>query len=388
MIMNSFLYKLVGLYELLNKRVTVDETLEHLYTTFNEHIPYDRIGIALLDKEGNVYSHAIHTNYMPILKEGFFISLYNTSLKDIVSTKQPRVINNYVEYLKENPNSEPTKLLLEEDIMSSVACPLITNDLCFGILIFSSKSANIYNDIHVDYAKRISNHMAITIEKNLLVDDLILTSITGFARLVEAKDSDTGLHLERMQNYSKIIAMELRYTEKYSKVIDNLFVEDIIRFSPLHDIGKVGIADGILLKPAKLTPEEFEVMKKHTLIGSEVLKKASNNLLRNGRHFFDIGIEIALSHHERYDGKGYPLGLSGEDIPLSARIVMVADVLDALTSKRVYKNAIALDDAINMIVDESGKSFDPIVVQALLDSKDKVMSIYEKYQESIDFERR
>ncbi|PKM94563.1 MAG: hypothetical protein CVU84_10895 [Firmicutes bacterium HGW-Firmicutes-1] len=386
--MDGFLYKLVGLYELLNKRVSVEETLEHLYKTFKDYIPYDRISIALLDNEGNIFSHDLLSHYEPTLKKGFSMKLENTSLKNIISSKQPRVINNYVEYMYENLNSESTKLMLNEGIMASLACPLITNDLCFGILLFSSKTINIYKDEHVYFAKMISNNIAITIEKNLLVDDLILTSITGFARLVEAKDSDTGVHLDRMQNYSKIIAIELQKTEGYSELISNSFIDDIIRFSPLHDIGKVGIADGILLKPAKLTPEEFEVMKKHTIIGSEVLKKASNNLLRNGKNFFEVGIEIALCHHEKYNGQGYPFGLSGDDIPLSARIVMVADVFDALTSKRVYKSAIAVEDAIEIIIDESGKSFDPNVVQALLDSKARILEVYQKYHETVDFDRR
>jgi response regulator RpfG family c-di-GMP phosphodiesterase len=234
----------------------------------------------------------------------------------------------------------------------------------------------------------IANQMAITIEKNLLVDELILTTIIGLARLVEAKDSDTGMHLERMQNYSRVIATTLRRIDKYKSIIDNQFINDIFKFSPLHDIGKVGIADGILLKPAKLTPEEFEVMKKHTIIGAEVLRKASTNLLQNGRHFFDMGIEIALSHHEKYNGKGYPYGLSGGAIPLSARIVTVADVFDALTSKRVYKRAMDLDFSLQMITDESGKSFDPDIVEALLNSKEQILEIYEKYHESIDIDRR
>lgn len=129
----------------------------------------------------------------------------------------------------------------------------------------------------------------------------------------------------------------------------------------MHDIGKVGIADGILSKPAKLTQEEFEVMKRHIVIGAEVLKKASNNLLRNGRHFFDMAVEIALYHHEKYNGTGYPFGVKGDEIPISARIVMVA---------------------------ERGKSFDPDIIDALIDEKEEFFVIYEKYKESIDFERR
>lgn len=386
--MNKFLYKLVDLYALLNKGITVEETLKHLYQVFEDDLPYDRISIVLLDKEGNLNTQNVYTNYQPILRKGFQDRLNNSSLNHIITTKQHRLINNYEVYSNENPNSHTSKLMIEEGIMSSLACPLISNGLCFGTLIFSSKKVDAYNDTYVGFANMIANNMAIAIEKNLLVDDLILTSITGFARLVEAKDSETGLHLDRMQNYSKIIALEMQKTEPYQKVIDQTFIDDIVRFSPLHDIGKVGIADGILLKPSKLTPEEFEVMKKHTIIGSEVLKKASNNLLRNGKNFFNIGIEIALCHHEKYNGTGYPNGLVGEDIPLSARIVMVADVLDALTSKRVYKNAIAMEEAFYIIEQESGISFDPNIVKALIDSKERILDVYNRYQENIDFDRR
>lgn len=386
--MDSYLSELVKLYELLNKRISVEETLRYAYQMFKGYIPYDRIGIVLLGNEGKFYSQAVCSNYDNKLRKGYCVNTYDTSLNNIILTKEYRVINDYKKYLVENPNSEATQLIVEEGIQSSIACPLITNDICFGILIFSSKQLNAYQHKHLDLAKMVANAVAITIEKNLLVDDLILTSITGFARLVEAKDSDTGLHLERMQNYTKTIAIQLQSSKKYKQVIDESFIENAYRYAPLHDIGKVGIADGILLKPAKLTQEEFEVMKRHTIIGAEVLKKASNNLLRNGKHFFDMAVEIALYHHEKYNGTGYPFGLREDEIPISAKIVMVADVFDALTSKRVYKTALAIEDALNIIMAEKGKSFDPDIVDALMDAKEEMLMIYEKYQENIDLERR
>lgn len=386
--MENYLVELVKFYELLNKRISVEGTLRYAYHMFKEYIPYDRIGIALLGNEGNFYSQAVCSDYDPKLGKGFSLSTYDTSLNDIIITKKHRVINDYKRYLIEHPNSQATQLIVEEGIKSSIACPLITNEICFGILIFSSKNLGAYNNKHLEIAKMIANAVAITIEKNLLVDDLILTSITGFARLVEAKDSDTGLHLERMQNYTKTIAKKLQKNKKYKEIIDDSFIDNAYRYAPLHDIGKVGIADGILLKPAKLTQEEFEVMKRHTIIGAEVLKKASTNLLRNGKHFFDMAVEIALYHHEKYNGTGYPFGLSGDDIPVSARIVMVADVFDALTSKRVYKNALAIEDALKIIRAERGQSFDPDVVDALMEAKDEMLMIFKKYQENIDFERR
>ena len=386
--MDNFMNNLVNLYELLNIGISIEGTVEYIFNSFGGYIPYNRIGIAMLDINGKVYSQAVQSDYVPLLKEGYSVDLPYTSLRALIKNREIRILNDYVEHLKQSPNSEPTKLIVDEGIRASIACPLVTNNICIGVILFSSKQKNIYDENHASMAKLIANFMAISIEKNLLVDDLILASITGFARLVEAKDSDTGLHLERMQSYSKIVAESLGKKNKYKNIVTDQYVKDIFKFSPLHDIGKVGIADGILLKPAKLTHEEFEVMKTHTIIGADVLKKASNNLLRSNRHFFDMGIEIVIGHHEKYNGKGYPHGISGDEIPISARIVAAADVLDALTSKRVYKNAIDLESSLQIIAEDSGKSFDPDVVEALFDSKTQVVDIYEKHRENIDLERR
>jgi putative two-component system response regulator len=151
---------------------------------------------------------------------------------------------------------------------------------------------------------------------------------------------------------------------KYAGIIDDEFVHLVYQTSPLHDIGKVGIPDSILLKPGRYSDDEFELMKAHTTIGAETLDAA---LAQNPKaRFLQVAREIAAAHHERYDGRGYPLGLSGEEIPLSARIVAVADVYDALTSKRVYKDAFAHHVARNIILKDSGTHFDPDVVDAFL----------------------
>lgn len=385
--MEDFYLNLVKLYELIGSGKSIDDVLHCAFESFKKFIPYDRIGLALLDSDSNIYAFDLKSSYDTSLKSGYSLGIQQTSLKNVINNKKPRIIKDYKKYLEENPKSEPTKLIVEEGIRSSVTLPLITNGICVGVLFFSSREVDAYSDDYVNMIKAIGNNVAMTIEKDLLVDDLILSSIVGLAKLVEAKDSETGIHVERMQNYSRVIAKTLAKKEKYKNIINYKYIEDIYKFSPLHDIGKVGIADGILLKPAKLTPQEFEVMKSHTTIGAEVLKKASNNHLRKGRHFFDMGIEIALHHHEKYNGEGYPYGLKGEAIPLSARIVMAADVLDALISKRVYKNAVDIDYALKMIEDEKGKMFDPDVIDALFESKDEIVEIYEKFKEDFDWSR-
>lgn len=186
--------------------------------------------------------------------------------------------------------------------------------------------------------------------------------IFALAKLAESRDPDTGHHLERVQRYSRRLAEKLAETQMGFERLDVDFIRLVYQTSPLHDIGKVGIPDHILLKPGRLTPEEFEIMKSHTSIGAETLEAALVNYPQ--ARFLQVARDIAAAHHERWDGKGYPNGLAGKTIPLAARIVSVADVYDALTSKRVYKDAFTHEAARNIIVAEAGKQFDPQVVRA------------------------
>ena len=382
--MGVFASKVIGLYETLNRGCTPSDILDRLYKEFREDIPFERVSIVLTNNEGQIYLNELRHKKASNMLQGRLVDAEDTSLSEVFRRQEPRIINDYQDYFAQKPSSELTAMLLEEGIRSSMAYPLVVNGIGIGALIFASSTPNAYNGDLLAKARILANILAVAVEKTILVDDLILASITGLAKLVEAKDSETGLHLQRIQNYSKIIAEQLSTTSKYQRVIDEQFIEDIYKFSQLHDIGKVGIADGILLKRAKLTEEEFAVMKRHTVIGAEVLKKSSNNLLRRGRHFFDMAIQIALGHHEKYDGTGYPYGLAGEAIPLSARIVSLADVFDALTSKRVYKQPIDIDVSFKMVADESGSHFDPDIVQAMLDRRLDIIEICELYKENIE----
>ncbi|NIA16973.1 MAG: response regulator [Planctomycetes bacterium] len=188
--------------------------------------------------------------------------------------------------------------------------------------------------------------------------DLVVFSL---AKLAESRDPETSLHLDNIRQYSQILA-EHYFRGGISDEVDEVFVRNLYRSSPLHDIGKVGIPDAILLKPDRLSTSEFEILKRHTIIGYEAL----NSVVRHGNSggFLEMGAEVARSHHERFDGSGYPDGLAEYEIPLSARIVALADVFDALTSIRVYKTAIEPEVAKAMIENEQGRHFDPDVVDA------------------------
>lgn len=207
-------------------------------------------------------------------------------------------------------------------------------------------------------------------------DVVVMRDLTIFvlAKLAESRDPETGAHLERMRCYSRILADQLRQQGPYTHLVDEEFVEDIYRSSPLHDIGKVGIPDAILLKPGRLTAEEFEVMKRHAVIGAETLEEAARQSGGCGK-FLTMAIEIARHHHERFDGSGYPDGLAGQQIPLSARIVSLADVYDALTSRRVYKEAFASDTTTGIIEAEAGTHFDPAVVEAFRAREDDFRAV-------------
>ncbi len=206
--------------------------------------------------------------------------------------------------------------------------------------------------------------------------DIVIFSL---AKLAESRDAETGNHLERVRFYSKILAEALVRSGKLPVQLDNLFIENIFLTSPLHDIGKIGIPDHILLKPGRFNDKEFEIMKSHTLIGFETLNDALKRYPK--ADFLRMSAEIARSHHEKFDGSGYPDGLKGEEIPLSARIVALSDVYDALVSKRIYKNIYSHDMSKNIILNDSGIHFDPIVVDAFLICEKKFIEISARFAE-------
>lgn len=204
-------------------------------------------------------------------------------------------------------------------------------------------------------------------------------TIFALAKLAESRDPETGAHLERVRNYSRILAQQLRKNNAIGSRITDKFIELMYLTSPLHDIGKVAIPDYVLLKPGRLDDEEFEIMKSHTTEGAATLDYALQ--MQPDAEFLIIARDIAACHHERYDGKGYPNGLAGDEIPLCARIFSVADVYDALISKRVYKKAFSHDVAKNLIVDGSSSQFDPNVVTVFLELEHEFKDIAAGYSE-------
>lgn len=375
------LNRLILLIENINQNDSFEEILQYIYSTFSVFIPYTYIGIALIEDDGKSIkaSYGISDETVNELGNdllGHKVSIDETSLGDVIKTGKVRVINDLEMYCEGKPVKEYNRVILKNGIRSSITLPLKINQKPVGVIFFSSTGKNIYTKEHVLFLKTLANSIAISFHKNIMQNDLLFSSILALAKLAESRDSDTGEHLQRMKVYSGMIAELLAQDSKYSKAITPEYIQDIEKFSSLHDIGKVSIRDDILLKPGRLTPAEFEIMKFHTVYGAVVLKEADRYIKKNGKSYFKTGIEIVEGHHEKWDGSGYPKGMKGEDIPLSARIIALSDVFDALTSKRPYKEAYSFEKASDIIAQGKGTHFDPEIVKVFLENKDKFYEVY------------
>ena len=217
-------------------------------------------------------------------------------------------------------------------------------------------------------------------EENLLIQDV---SIRALAHLAEIRDLETGNHLRRTQGYVQVLAMHLKSHPRFSNFLTPRNIQLLLKSAPLHDIGKVGIPDHILLKPGKLTPEEHEIMKTHSQMGYFALEQAEKDAERP-IDFLAIAKDIALCHHEKWDGSGYPAGLAGDAIPIPARLMALADVFDAIIFQRAYKPPLPFEQALDFIKEKRGSHFDPDVVDAFLACLDEFQSIAQQNAEVSD----
>ena len=191
-------------------------------------------------------------------------------------------------------------------------------------------------------------------------------TIIALSSLAETRDNETGNHIRRTQMYVRLLALRLQSHPRFKEFLTDDNIDLLYKLAPLHDVGKVGIPDHILRKPGKLTPEEFEIMKTHAELGANAIAVAENEI-NNRSHFLRIARQIAVGHHEKWDGSGYPYGLRGDDIPIPARLMALADVYDAISSRRIYKGAMNHDEVTSIIIEAKGKHFDPDIVDAFVD---------------------
>lgn len=279
-----------------------------------------------------------------------------------------------------------------ENRVKSVLCMPITHQGKISCIVYleNNLNAGVFSPDREELLHHLGIQAAISLHNSSLYSRLEDTlqklykehvgMTFAICKMAESRDPETGEHLERMREYCRVIAMHLQQKKKYRSVITDEYIEHIFVASALHDIGKIGVPDSILQKPDKLTSAEFEIMKTHTTIGQKSLMEVDR--LYPGNDFISMGVEIAATHHEKWDGSGYPMGLKGTEIPLAGRILALGDVYDALTSRRVYKEALSHEKSCSIIQRGRGSHFDPEIVDAFNATQSEFIKIKETFRDN------
>lgn len=376
------LNSLFGLTDRIYQATSLDEIIKFVYQEFNGLLPIDWVAMLRMDvsKQKMIVGH-IYSDEEQILREGDVISVNHPVLQDVFNENKVVSFNNLEAELKKyNGENEFFKKLVHMNMKSMIVFPLFISGDERALLIFSTHEENAYKNSHRELLSNITSQVSHAFERSIGMESLVVSAVEGLAKLAESRDPETGDHLERMSLYCYILAQELYDEGIYQEEYGNSYPRHVFNFAPMHDIGKVGVEDSILLKPGQLTDEQWVEMKKHPVIGADVLRRCESQVNLAGYSMFKIGIEIAEGHHEKFDGSGYPYQRKGQEIPLSARIVALADVFDALTSRRPYKEAWPVEKALILIDEETGKHFDPEVVKAFKSALPKIMEVYDKHK--------
>jgi response regulator RpfG family c-di-GMP phosphodiesterase len=370
---------------MLNRGKSTEEIFVTLNSTLQKIIPYKSLALLLINLDsGEVTPKVIVSQSESIVDSKSVFSIDDSVLQNISVNKTVLCIDDIDSSLGIYPDSELLRLLTRLGVRSLIVLPIIMKDETRGFLLFTADKGRAFILSHITFLESIGGQISFSIERAELIEKIeqhtknlehtidirtkeILktqkTTIFALSKIAETRDRTTGDHLERIRSYCVLLAQILKYTG--SEEITNQYIRDLYDSSILHDIGKVGIPDTILLKDRSLTDEEIAIMERHTTIGYDALKSASQNLGRDS--FLSMALDITLYHHERWDGSGYTKGLKELEIPLSARIVAIADVYDALTTKRPYKQAYSHEASLDIMNKESFK-FDPQLFKIFMEN--------------------
>jgi len=362
----------------LNRHIPLKEKLISAHRALKKTLPFIvRVAVAIYDPGTRVLKTFIHSsenespleNYQSLLDD-------SPSLKKIIDRGLPRVINNMVTI--DDGSKEHTRRIGRAGYSASYTMPIFNDGEFLGFIFFNSLEADVFNEKTLSQVDIFGHIISLMIIKELSTIKALAAALKTTGKIAHIRDPETGSHLDRMSRYSRLIASAL--ADKYGLKDD--YIEHIFMFSPLHDIGKIGIPDEILMKPGKLDQAEMEVMKSHAVKGREIVDEILSNFGLDGIEYVDVLRNIAAYHHEAINGTGYPSGKSGQDIPLEARIIAVADVFDALTSQRPYKEAWTNESAFEWLKQLAGEKLDLDCVNALLDNIDEVEKIQQRFKEN------
>ncbi len=371
-----------GLFRLtdrIGRGTNLHDALKFVCEEFRSFLPVEWVGVLLITPDrSQVALERLYSEAPSNLRENDMFEFMLGAPEATLAKGNALAIDDLPAFSRDKIPASLSARLAQDGKHSALFVPLKHGGASEALLVFASSRTGAYTPEHVEFLTNLAAQIAHILEKTIIMEGLIVAAVEGLAKLAESRDPETGDHLVRMSLYSAILAEELGKDETYREHITPAYVRDVFRFAPMHDIGKVGIRDDILLKPGRLDPDERSEMERHPVIGGQVLRRSEEQMQALGHSIFRTGIEIAEGHHEKFDGSGYPAGLKGEAIPLAARIIAVADVLDALTSKRPYKEAWPMEKALETINQDAGKHFDPSVVAALQRALPRVMEVYQR----------
>ncbi len=372
----SFAHK--DILESLNKNLTLEEKLVCTHEAIKQYFPFlARIAITIYDPATTLLKSYIDSSDHADPWQHCEAHLEQLpSLKEVLDKGSPRVINNMVTF--ENKEHGHFKRLGREGYAASYTMPFFDNGVFSGFIFFNSDRTDVFTDDVLHELDIIGHMISLLVMNEMEAVHALTAAVKTSEHITHVRDTETGSHLDRMSRYSRLIAVRLAH--KYN--LDDSYIEHILSFSTLHDIGKVGIPDSILLKPGKLTREETEMMRTHARRGREIIDDLISNFGLGHFDYVSVLRNIAEYHHEAINGSGYPDGKKGIQIPLEARIVAVADVFDALTSDRSYKKAWSNDKAFAMLRKMAGEKLDRDCVDAIISNRREVEEVQGQFKEN------
>ena len=362
----------------LNRHIPLRDKLIAAHKSVSTLFPFiARIAIAVYDPQTTLLKTFVHSSgednpldhYQALLDEA-------PSLRKILDKGLPRVINNQITF--EDNAHEHTRRIGRQGYAASYTLPIFNDGNFVGFIFFNSYEKDVFTESVLSQLDVYGHMISLMVINELASIHTLTAALKTTGHITHARDPETGSHIDRMSRYSRLIATAL--ADDY--VLDDSYIEHIFMFSPLHDIGKIGIPDKILLKPGQLDDLESAVMRTHASKGREIIDDLVSNFGLENVEYMNVLRNIAEHHHEAVNGSGYPSGMRGDDIPLEARIVAVADVFDALTSKRPYKNAWTNEDAFATLQELAGETLDRDCVRALLDNIEEVERIQKQFIEN------
>jgi HD-GYP domain-containing protein (c-di-GMP phosphodiesterase class II) len=361
----------------LDQRLPLQDKLVAAHQSVQQSFPFvARIAIAIYDPETDTLSTYMHSSGDSNPLSHYQVPMAQApSLKAILDKGLPRVVNNQVTF--DDGEHEHTRRIGRAGYAASYTLPMFNEGVFVGFIFINADERDVFTEKVLRQLDPYAHLISLMVINELSSIETLQAAVTTTGRLTHLRDPETGSHLDRMSRYSRLIASAL--AEPYH--LDDSYIEHVFMFAPLHDIGKIGIPDRILLKPGKLDEDERVVMRTHSELGESII----NDLIRNfGLENFEhknVLRNIAACHHEAVNGSGYPRGISGQEIPLEARIVAVADVFDALTSARPYKEAWSNARAIETLHELAGESLDQDCVDALINNMQEVELIQQQFRE-------